>query len=67
MRAAAEMSMGKYRHRFPIRKRFQYPAGLSTTATPQLDHCYGGRKMFEHCSSMALEESQLGTRQPIFR
>src|SRR3977135_3650797 len=38
------------RHRLPIRERFQYPAGLSTAATPQLDHCDGGRKMFEHCS-----------------
>src|ERR1700704_357670 len=43
---------GKIRPRFPIRERFQYPAGLSATATPQLDHCNGRWKMLEYVSGM---------------
>ena len=58
---------GKIGHRLPIRERLQYPAGLSSAAAPQLDHCDGWRKMLDDGSGMAAEESQLGTRQPIFR
>ena len=38
---------GKIGHGLPIRERFQYPAGLSAAAAPQLDHGHGWRKMFD--------------------
>ena len=50
-----------------VRERFQYPAGLSAAATPQLDHGDRWREMLDDSAGMAIEESQLGTRQPIFR
>jgi hypothetical protein len=56
----------KIGHRLSIGERFQYPASLSAAATPQLDHCHGRWKMFEHVSGMTAEEALLGTGQPIF-
>ncbi len=57
---------GKIGHRLPIRERFQYPAGLTAAAAPQLNHCHGGRKMFEHGSRMSAEDALFGAGQPIF-
>src|SRR5712692_11301971 len=57
---------GEIGHWLSIGERFQYPASFSAAATPQLDHCHGRWKMFEHVSGMAAEEALLGTGQPIF-
>src|SRR4029077_12112637 len=57
---------GEIGHWLSIGERFQYPTGFSATATPQLEHCHGSWKMFEHVSGMAAEEALLGTSQPIF-